>query len=126
MKVKELLTFGWRNLDLALEYGVEEASYLGKTLLGLTLSNGLGLVLYLDPFSEEVRSLLLMSPEKLEIGRFLGVFKYEGGNTYFIYDIIDISQLQSLGQLEVVSVEVVRDVLEDFLLEALAGRGDVL
>ncbi len=121
LKVRELLTLEWKNLDYALEYGIEEAKYLGKTLLGLTLSNGLGLVLYVDPFYEEVKSILLMSPSKMDIGRFLGIFKYEGGNTYFIYYILDISQLQNLGQLEVVSVEVVKDVLEDFLLEALGG-----
>jgi hypothetical protein len=123
MKVKDLLSLPWKNMDRALEYGVEECKYLGKTLLGITLSNGTGFIIYFNPYTEEIYRLLIMSSEKKELGEFFGVFKYEGGNTFFIYTITNLTQIvNSFGEIEVDSVEVIKDVFEDFLLEALARQ----
>jgi len=126
MKVKDLFSLPWKNMDRALEYGVEECRYLGKTLLGITLSNGLGFIIYFNPYSEEIYKMLIMSPEKKELGEFFGVFRYEGGNTFFIYTVTNLTQIvNSFGEIEVNSVEVIKDVFEDFLLEALAGQRDI-
>ncbi|WP_236748954.1 hypothetical protein [Acidianus manzaensis] len=117
----DLLSLGNTELEKALEYGMAEAEYLGKQFIGITLSNGNGLIFYVNPYEDEIQKIFLMSIEENKEKNLLGIFHYEGGNTYFIYEITDLSEIQSiLNSQSILYVEVIKDVLEDFLLESVA------
>jgi hypothetical protein len=119
--IEELFSSKIKGLREALLYGISEAQYLGKKFIGITLSNGDGLIIYLDPYQEAVKNLLYITNKNLYIGKFIGVFRYYEGNTYKIYQINleELNEITSSKELWVVSVEVIKDVLEDFLVEAV-------
>nr|WP_152941438.1 hypothetical protein [Acidianus ambivalens] len=105
----------------SLEYGISEAEYLGKEFIGITLSNGDGIILHVNPYSDEIIEAYLMTIKQNSEKRLIGVFKYEEGNTYFIYEITDlVDYINRLTNERVVYVEVIKNVLEDFLLNAVA------
>ncbi len=121
MKIKDIICLPLPGLKESLEYGVSEAEYLGKEFIGLTLANGDGIILRINPYSCDIKGAYLMSAKHCEGKRLIGVFKYEGGNTYFIYEITDlVDYINKLTNERVVYVEVIKDVLEDFLLNAVA------
>ncbi|WP_236752008.1 hypothetical protein [Acidianus sp. HS-5] len=123
MKIKDIIYLPLSGLKESLEYGISEAEYLGKEFIGLTLSNGDGIILRVNPYSCDIKGAYLMSAKRCDDKRLIGVFKYEGGNTYFIYEITDLVGYinNKLTNERVVYVEVIKDVLEDFLLNAVAG-----
>lgn len=122
MKISSLLSHEFPDFQKALEYGLAEAQYLGKEFIGLTLSSGKGIIIRINPYAEEVEKILLMSDTEDQSKKLFAIFRYEGGNTYFIYEITDLSELYNILRDEkVIYVEVIKDVLEDFLLEAM-GR----
>ncbi|MEM4085558.1 MAG: hypothetical protein QXR34_04210 [Saccharolobus sp.] len=112
----------WEGLKEALYYGFSEAEFLGKNFLGLTLSNGDGLIINLNPFTRDIYNLLLISKNKYNL-RSIGIFSNFDGNTYFIYEINNPSELINIvnGNIRVVYVEVIKDALEDFLYQAMGG-----
>ncbi|MFP3163221.1 MAG: hypothetical protein RXQ75_05235 [Acidianus hospitalis] len=121
MKIKDIIDLPLPGLKESLEYGISEAEYLGKEFIGITLSNGDGIILHVNPYSDEIIEAYLMTIKQNSEKRLIGVFKYEGGNTYFIYEITDlVDYVNRLTNERVVYVEVIKDVLEDFLLNAVA------
>ncbi|EZQ06791.1 MULTISPECIES: hypothetical protein [Acidianus] len=122
MDVNVLLDSEIPGIREALEYGLAEAQFLGKEMIGLSFSNGDGIILYINPFSEQIHKLLFISFSQRNNGFLspLGIFKYEGGNTIFIYEITNLAELlKSEVNTRVESVEVIKGVLEDFLFEAM-------
>lgn len=53
----------------------------------------------------------------------IGVFSNFNGDKYFIYDVGDISELINIlgSNLKVIYVEVIKNVLEDFLYQTVVG-----
>lgn len=123
--VKELIDqIPWKGFREGLLYGLSEAESLGKNFIGLTLAQGDGLILYVNPYFDEVYDILVFTPNKLNKGEFFGIFKYEkSGKAYNLYKLINLKDLLELYGIdnEIVYVEVIQDVLEDFLSEVL-GR----
>jgi hypothetical protein len=121
VKIKDIIDLPLPGLKESLEYGISEAEYLGKEFIGITLSNGDGIILHVNPYSDEIIEAYLMTIKQNSEKRLIGVFKYEGDNTYFIYEITDlVDYINRLTNERVVYVEVIKDVLEDFLLNAVA------
>ncbi len=110
----------WYGLREAIEYGISEAEVLGKDLLGLTLDNGDGLILYINPYNANIYQLFVISKTKHNL-RLMGNFTRFDGNTFFIYEIDNPSELiNTFGtNVRVEYVEVIKDVLEDFLHQAM-------
>ncbi|QIJ32897.1 hypothetical protein DFR86_09810 [Acidianus sulfidivorans JP7] len=120
MNLTDLLSLGNEELQKAIEYGISEAQYLGKEFIGITLSNGNGIILHVNPYEEKLQKILIMTMEEIKDKKLVGIFHYEGGNTYFIYEITDLSEIQNiLNNQRILYVQVISDVLEDFLLEAM-------
>jgi hypothetical protein len=119
MKLNDLLNLEIKGLREAVNMGVSEASLLGAELLGLTLDNGVGLVLRVTP-DEKIRQLLVVSQTQLPREVF-AVFVRPDGIKLLIYKIEEIKELGGLlgSGREVIYVEVIKGDLEDFLLEAL-------
>lgn len=119
LSLNDVLKLEIRGLRDSLNLGLSEASFLGAEFLGLTLDNGVGLVMRVTP-SEEIREVLLVSRSELP-GELFGVFVRHDGEKLLIYKIDRIEELKRLlgGERRVVYVEVIRGELEDFLLEAL-------
>jgi len=117
IRLKELLELRIRGFKEALLFGVTEAEFLGKEFVGITLSNGDGVIIHLNPYTDEIYSIYYFTEKEFQ-GNMLGIFAY-GGNTYKLYEI-DLEFLNKLNNIEVVSVEVIKGVLEDFLTEAMA------
>ena len=126
MKVKDILEIiKWEGFEKALFYGIGECQELGKTFIGLTLSNGEGIIIKLDPYLDEILDLLLYTDKKYpdKYLRLLGVFKQgETGNTYFIYQILNLRDFISRygNNIKIIYVEVIKGDLEDFLYTAMA------
>ncbi|WP_338601722.1 hypothetical protein V6M85_00655 [Sulfolobus tengchongensis] len=120
MNRSKLDNLHWLGLDEALNYGFSEAETLGKNFIGITLDNGDGLILYVNPYLNEIYRILLMSKSKYNLTS-IGVFSNFSGDKYFIYDVKDTSELINIfGQnVKVIYVEVIKDVLEDFLYQAM-------
>ncbi|AWR99952.1 hypothetical protein [Metallosphaera hakonensis] len=102
----------------ALNLGISEATYLGAEFIGLTLDNGVGIILRLTP-EEEITSVLVMSSTELPL-KLLGIYVRTDQTPYYIY----LSQKEKLGDVlgdgrKVVFVEVISGALEDFLRQAL-------
>lgn len=99
--------------------GIAEAQELGKEFIGVTLSDGKGLIFKVNPFEETISSFLLMSAENADLPR-IGVFKNKEDITYFIYEInnyVDFCNALS-NSVSAVYVEVIGGDLEDFLYRA--------
>lgn len=126
MKVKEFLDIiNMNGLKEALFYGMSECEELGKEFIGITLNNGDGLIIRINPYEEEILDALLYSDKKYSIEdlRILGLFKQgESGNTFFIYQILNLRNfINKYGNdIKVVYVEVIKGDLEDFLYTAMA------
>ncbi|QXJ29646.1 hypothetical protein J5U23_02519 [Saccharolobus shibatae B12] len=121
MKIEELIAnLPWIGLEEALQYGFSEAEALGKNFIGITLDNGDGLILYVNPFLNDVYKILLMSKSRYNLPS-IGVFSNFNGDKYFIYDVGDISELINIlgSNLKVIYVEVIKNVLEDFLYQTV-------
>lgn len=121
--VKELIEeIPWRGFKEALLYGISEAETLGKNFIGLSLSQGDGIIFYVNPYFEEVYDIFIFTKNRLDVGKFFGIFKYEkSGNAYNIYQVINLKDLLAIYGLdtEIIYVEVIQDALEDFLSEAV-------
>jgi len=126
MKVKDILEMiKWEGFEEALFYGISECQELGKTFIGITLSNGEGIIIKVDPYVDEITDILLYTDKKYsnEELRPLGVFKQgETSNTYFIYQILNLRNFINRydNDIKVVYVEVIKGDLEDFLYTAMA------
>lgn len=118
MKPNEM-TVNAEGIRDALNLGISEALYLGAEFLGLTLDNGMGLILRLSP-EEEILNVMIMTRGELSLP-LLGVFIRSDGEQYYIYNIDDIKKLNSVisENRKVMFVEVISGALEDFLREAL-------
>ncbi|MEM1626241.1 MAG: hypothetical protein QXV69_03015 [Sulfolobaceae archaeon] len=117
MNVRDLINLRIKGFKEALIYGITEAEALGKQFIGITLSNQDGIILHLNPFSEEVYGIYYFTKNEIQ-KEMIGIFDF-GGNTYKIYKI-DLDFLNGLDSIVVESVEVIKGVLEDFLSEAMA------
>lgn len=125
VKIKELLDIiNWKGFEEAIFLGISECEELGKNFIGVTLSNGDGLVLSVDPYQEEVNSLFLYTNRKIEDKnlKLVGFFKpSNSGNTYYLYVIDNLKDfVKEYEKTEVVSVEVIQGELEDFLYSSMA------
>lgn len=131
MNIKEFLNFNLKGLKESLLLGLSEAEELGKSFIGLTLSNGEGLIFYVNPYLDEVFGVFLYTQAKYQepFLKACCIYKSEvnqksdNGNTYFIYEITNFNDfVVKMGtQLSVIYVEVIQGDLEDFLLTALGG-----
>jgi len=125
MKAKDILEIiKWEGFEEALFYGIAECQELGKTFIGLTLSNGDGIILKVDPYFEEIIDVLLYTDKKCSDKdlRFIGMFKQgETGNTYFICQILNLRDFISRygNDIKIIYVEVIKGELEDFLHTAM-------
>ncbi|QKQ99382.1 hypothetical protein GWK48_02325 [Metallosphaera tengchongensis] len=101
----------------AVNLGTSEASYLGSEFVGITLDNGMGIILRISP-DEEIRNVLVMSKEPLPLNP-LGAFIRSDGTVYYIYIENEMEKInQVLGEnRRAVFVEVISGDLEDFLRE---------
>lgn len=126
MKVDEIIeVINWEGFKEAIFYGMSECEELGKEFIGVTLNNGDGIILRVNPFENEILYILLYSTRKYdnENLRFIGVFKLEeSSNTYFIYQITNLRNfINKYGSnIKVIYVEVIKGALEDFLYTAMA------
>ncbi|QIW24198.1 hypothetical protein EWF20_08610 [Sulfolobus sp. S-194] len=126
MKVEELIDIiKWEGFKEALFYGLSECEELGKEFIGITLDNGDGIILRVNPYEYEILYILLYSNKKYSNNdlRLIGIFKSEeNGNTYFIYQITNLRNFINMfgNDIKVIYVEVIRDALEDFLYTAMA------
>jgi hypothetical protein len=133
VNVKEFLNFSLKGLKESLLLGLSEAEELGKSFIGLTLSNGDGLIFYVNPYLDEIYGVFLYTQINYQepFLKACCVYKNEvdqksesnNGNTYFIYEITNFNDfVVKMGtQLSVIYVEVIQGDLEDFLLTALGG-----
>ncbi|WP_149528453.1 hypothetical protein [Sulfuracidifex tepidarius] len=103
--------------------GIAEAQELGKEFIGVTLSDGKGLIFKVNPFDETVYSLFLMSTDNIDGLPRIGVFKNKEDITYFIYEINNYGDFfKTLSEsVSAVYVEVIGGDLEDFLYRAEGG-----
>ncbi|MCY0849588.1 hypothetical protein [Sulfuracidifex metallicus] len=103
--------------------GVAEAQELGKEFLGITLSNGDGIILKVNPYEDILLSMFLMTKEKRENLKFIALFKNTEDTTYFIYEINNYEEFLNslLTNISIVYVEVISGDLEDFLHRAEDG-----
>ncbi|BCS94262.1 hypothetical protein L3N51_01094 [Metallosphaera sp. J1] len=103
----------------ALNLGISEATYLGAEFIGLTLDNGIGLILRVSP-DERIIKILVMSEKELPLPP-LGIFVRSDGKAYNIYIVDKPEKLNEVVGMDrkVIFVEVISGVLEDFLREAL-------
>ncbi|AHC51595.1 hypothetical protein SUSAZ_06340 [Sulfolobus acidocaldarius SUSAZ] len=119
MKLRELLSeVSIKGFKEALLLGLSEAEELGKDILGITLSNGYGIIFYVDPFNDEIiYTFLYIKNEIKDENLKLCCLFNTGDNTYFIYQILNFNEFikKYCDGLEVIYVEVIKDDLEDFL-----------
>ena len=125
MRIKDFLEVApWKGIEEALFLGLSEAEELGKYFLGFTLSNGHGIILFVDPYGAEIRGIYLALPEKSEAQylRFCCLYKGRIGNTIFIYEIVNLSEyINTVKSESIIYEEVIKGELEDFLYTALVG-----
>ncbi len=118
MLVKDLIDkWDMNGLRESLFLGVSEAQELGKQFIGITLSNGDGIILKVNPYEEDISSIFLMSTEKRDNLNFIALFKNKEDITYFIYEIVNYDDFfrSMFNTVSVVYVEVISGDLEDFL-----------
>lgn len=103
----------------AVNLGISEATYLGAEFVGLTLDNGVGLILRVSP-DENITKILVMSEGELPLP-LLGIFVRFDGKAYHVYVADKPEKLNEVIGVnrKVVFVEVISGALEDFLREAL-------
>ncbi|BBD72623.1 hypothetical protein HS1genome_1012 [Sulfodiicoccus acidiphilus] len=116
MKLKEYLS----KLDevgrRAMLLGTAEAKELGKNFLVLESKMGIGLILYLNPFTEEIYDFYLSIPSSTSNARlkFLALFKDNEGKVKYIYQVLDEEYaVELLNSVE--SYHLANGELEDFL-----------
>jgi len=121
VEISELINvIRWTGLEEALKYGFSEAEFLGKNFIGITLDNGDGLILYINPYLNKIYKILLMSKTKYDL-KIIGSFSSFDNNKYFIYEVNNPMQLINVlgSSIKVIYVEVIKDVLEDFLHQTM-------